>query len=157
VLTSENRWLWIMQRGQITARSAQGEPVEAAGICIEIDQRKRQENLLRLDESRLATALWGARAAFWQWHIPTDIRTPSPMWFAMTGYTREHWESQSNPWREHIHPRTGRTSSRPSAVTGPMRLIRSSMNIASERPPVSGSGCSIGGAQSNGPRKTNRR
>jgi len=104
VLTSDNRWLWIMQRGQITARSSQGEPLEAAGICIEIDQRKRQENLLRLNESRLATALWGARAAFWQWHVPTDIRTPSPMWFAMTGYTREHWESQSNPWREHIHP-----------------------------------------------------
>jgi len=104
VLTSDNRWLWIMQRGQITARSSQGEPLEAAGICIEIDQRKRQENLLRLNESRLATALWGARAAFWQWHVPTDIRTPSPMWFAMTGYTREHWEGQSNPWREHIHP-----------------------------------------------------
>lgn len=104
LLTTDNRWLWIMQRGQITARSAQGEPLEAAGICIEIDQRKRQENLLRLNESRLATALWGARAAFWQWHVPTDIRTPSPMWFAMTGYTREHWESLSNPWREHIHP-----------------------------------------------------
>jgi PAS domain S-box-containing protein len=104
VLTSDNRWLWILQRGQITARSPQGEPLEAAGICMEIDQRKRQENLLRLNESRLATALWGARAAFWQWHVPTDIRTPSPMWFAMTGYTREHWESLSNPWREHIHP-----------------------------------------------------
>jgi PAS domain S-box-containing protein len=104
VLTSDNRWLWILQRGQITARSPQGEPLEAAGICMEIDQRKRQENLLRLNESRLATALWGARAAFWQWHVPTDIRTLSPMWFAMTGHTREHWESLSNPWREHIHP-----------------------------------------------------
>jgi PAS domain S-box-containing protein len=104
VLTSDNRWLWILQRGQITVRSPQGEPLEAAGICMEIDQRKRQENLLRLNESRLATALWGARAAFWQWHVPTDVRSPSPMWFAMTGYTREHWEGLGNPWREHIHP-----------------------------------------------------
>ena len=28
----------------------------------------------------------------------------SPLWFAMTGYTREQWESVPNPWASRIHP-----------------------------------------------------
>lgn len=51
-----------------------------------------------------ATALWGARAAFWQWHIPTNITSVSPLWLAMTGYTLEEWEDRPQPWRSRLHP-----------------------------------------------------
>jgi len=74
------------------------------------------------------------------------------MWFAMTGYTREHWRARATLARAHS-PEDWPNIEQPSAVTGPMRLIRSSMNIASERPPVSGSGCSIGARSRMGPRK----
>src|ERR1700689_5455186 len=78
ILTADNRWVWILQRGRVVARNADGTPERVIGICLDIDRRKREETASKANESRLATALWGARAAFWQWHLPTDIRTMSP-------------------------------------------------------------------------------
>jgi PAS domain S-box-containing protein len=104
VLTSDFRWVWIMQRGRVVELGADGLPARVSGICIDIDERKRSEVNLRESESRLATALWGARAALWHWHISTDTLSLSPMWFAMTGYTKEQWESISPPLESRVHP-----------------------------------------------------
>jgi len=89
VLTEDARWVWLLQRGQVTEFDAAGQPLCAAGICIEIDARKRAEVVLQEKESKLATALWGARAAFWHWNVTSDVQARSSMWFAMTGYQRE--------------------------------------------------------------------
>ena len=59
---------------------------------------------LQEKESRLATALWGARAAFWHWNITADVQNRSAMWFAMTGYQREEWEHDPRPWHSRLHP-----------------------------------------------------
>lgn len=104
ILTLDSRWLWVMQRGRITRRSADGRPLEAAGICIDIDARKRAEVEAQENESRLATALWGAQASFWQIHRPSDTAIRSPLWYAMTGYSREGWEDRPKPWFSRIHP-----------------------------------------------------
>jgi PAS domain S-box-containing protein len=104
ILTLDNRWVWILQRGRVVARDADGTPQRVIGICIDIDRRKREETASKANEARLATALWGARAAFWQWHLPTDSRTMSPMWFAMTRYTREEWDKLTDPWLSRLHP-----------------------------------------------------
>ena len=104
LLTLENTWLWVLQRGHAHARAAASDPITASGICIDINSRKRAELELQDKETRLATALWGARAAFWQWHLPTDTATRSPLWFSLTGYTREQWESLPSPWTERMHP-----------------------------------------------------
>jgi len=104
VLVDESRWLWLLHRGRIIERGSDGQALRVTGICLEIDDRKRAEVALQENEARLATALWGARAAFWQWHVATDVAVMSPLWFAMTGYTREQWESIPNPWASRIHP-----------------------------------------------------
>lgn len=103
-LTADSRWLWLLQRGQVVEHDDRGQPLRAAGICIEIDARKRAEVALQEKESRLATALWGARAAFWHWNITSDVSTHSAMWFAMTGYQREEWEREARPWHSRLHP-----------------------------------------------------
>ncbi|MBV8804765.1 MAG: PAS domain-containing protein, partial [Sinobacteraceae bacterium] len=104
VLVDETRWLWLLQRGRVVERDADGRALRVIGICLEIDERKRAEVALQENEARLATALWGARVAFWQLHVATDVAVMSPLWFAMTGYTREQWESIPNPWLSRIHP-----------------------------------------------------
>ncbi len=104
ILVENSRWLWLLQRGRVVERGSDGHPLRVAGICLEIDERKRAEVALQENESRLATALWGARAAFWQWHVATDLAIMSPLWFAMTGYSREQWDSIPNPWSSRIHP-----------------------------------------------------
>ena len=104
ILTLDSRWLWLLQRGRVLRRDDEERPLEVAGICIEIDARKRAEVEAHENESRLATALWGARAAFWQIHRPSDTAFRSPLWYAMTGYTQEAWEEQSQPWLSRVHP-----------------------------------------------------
>ncbi|MGH8287130.1 MAG: PAS domain-containing protein, partial [Steroidobacteraceae bacterium] len=104
ILTGDSRWLWVLQRGRTIEHRPDGRAARVTGICIDIDDRKRAEVTVQENESRLATALWGARAAFWQWHIPTDSSIMSPLWFAMTGYSREQWESLPDPWTTRVHP-----------------------------------------------------
>lgn len=105
MLRADLRWVWVLQRGRIIERDAQGRAQRVCGVCIEMDDRKKAQLTLKENESRLVTALWGARAAFWQWHVSaTDATVQSPLWFAMTGYTRAQWESLPQPWLARIHP-----------------------------------------------------
>jgi PAS domain S-box-containing protein len=104
LLTVDYRWMWILQRGRVMRRDAQGRALEVAGICLDVDERQREVVLLRENEARLSTALWGARAAFWTWHLPTNRGTRSALWFAMTGYSREEWESVPLPFTSRLHP-----------------------------------------------------
>lgn len=103
LLTVDSRWLWVLHRGQALEHDAGGRPLRACGVCIEIDLRKQAEVARQENEARLATALWGARASFWQWQIATNAMQMSPLWFAMTGYSREQWEGTSDPWMSRIH------------------------------------------------------
>lgn len=104
VLASGHRWVWVLHRGRVLQRDRDGAAVRLGGLILDIDQRKSEEVARSDSESRLATALWGARAAFWQWHVPSNARTSSPLWLAMTGYSRAQWDAMPNPWFSNLHP-----------------------------------------------------
>jgi PAS domain S-box-containing protein len=104
LLAAGHRWLWVLHRGRVVQREPDGSALRIAGLLLDIDRRKSEEVARSDSESRLATALWGARAAFWQWHVPSNARTASPLWLAMTGYSRAHWEATPNPWFSNLHP-----------------------------------------------------
>ncbi len=104
LLVAGHRWLWVLQRGRIVQRERDGSAARVTGVLLDVDRRKSEEVARSDSESRLATALWGARAAFWQWHIPSNARTASPLWLAMTGYSRAQWEAMPNPWFTNLHP-----------------------------------------------------
>ena len=103
LLATGHRWIWVLHRGRVTARDRDGSAVRLGGLLLDIDRRKGEEVARSDSESRLATALWGARAAFWQWHVPSNGRTASPLWLAMTGYSRSQWEAMPNPWYSNLH------------------------------------------------------
>jgi PAS domain S-box-containing protein len=104
LLAQGHRWLWVLHRGRVVVRDRDGTATRITGLLLDIDRRKSEEVARSDSESRLATALWGARAAFWQWHVPSNARTASPLWLAMTGYSRGQWESAPNPWFSNLHP-----------------------------------------------------
>ncbi len=104
LLAAGHRWLWVLHRGRVVQRERDGAPSRITGLLLDIDRRKSEEVARSDSESRLATALWGARAAFWQWHVPSNARTASPLWLAMTGYSRAQWDSAPNPWFANLHP-----------------------------------------------------
>jgi PAS domain S-box-containing protein len=104
LLAAGHRWLWVLHRGRVVVRERDGAAQRITGLLLDIDRRKSEEVARSDSESRLATALWGARAAFWQWHVPSNARTSSPLWLAMTGYSRAQWEVMPNPWFSNLHP-----------------------------------------------------
>src|SRR3954468_406635 len=104
LLAAGHRWLWVLHRGRVVQREYDGSAARITGLLLDIDRRKSEEVARSDSESRLATALWGARAAFWQWHVPSNARTASPLWLAMTGYSRAQWEATPNPWFSNLHP-----------------------------------------------------
>ncbi len=103
LLAAGHRWLWVLHRGRVTQRDRDGSALRLGGLLLDIDRRKGEEVARSDSESRLATALWGARAAFWQWHVPSNSRTASPLWLAMTGYSRAQWDGMPNPWYSNLH------------------------------------------------------
>jgi PAS domain S-box-containing protein len=104
LLAAGHRWLWVLHRGRVVQRDRDGSAVRITGLLLDVDRRKSEEVARSDSESRLATALWGARAAFWQWHVPSNARTASPLWLAMTGYSRAQWDATPNPWFSNLHP-----------------------------------------------------
>ena len=104
LLAAGHRWLWVLHRGRVVQRERDGSAPRITGLLLDIDRRKSEEVARSDSESRLATALWGARAAFWQWHVPSNARTASPLWLAMTGYSRAQWDATPNPWFSNLHP-----------------------------------------------------
>jgi two-component system, LuxR family, sensor kinase FixL len=104
LLAAGHRWLWVLHRGRVVQRERDGSAGRITGLLFDIDRRKSEEVARSDSESRLATALWGARAAFWQWHVPSNTRTASPLWLAMTGYSRAQWDATPNPWFSNLHP-----------------------------------------------------
>jgi PAS domain S-box-containing protein len=104
LLAAGHRWLWVLHRGRVVQRERDGAASRITGLLLDIDRRKSEEVARSDSESRLATALWGARAAFWQWHVPSNARTASPLWLAMTGYSRAQWDAAPNPWSTNLHP-----------------------------------------------------
>jgi two-component system, LuxR family, sensor kinase FixL len=77
VFAGGQRWIWLLHRGRVIERSEQGEALRLAGICLEIDDRKRAERELRSSEMRLETAVRGAGMGLWE----LDFRAGSARWY----------------------------------------------------------------------------
>ncbi|MDX1630458.1 MAG: EAL domain-containing protein, partial [Thermoanaerobaculia bacterium] len=48
ILASDGSWRWVLDRGNIVERDAEGRPVRMAGTCTDITERKETETQLRL-------------------------------------------------------------------------------------------------------------
>jgi PAS domain S-box-containing protein len=72
-------------------RDDQGRVIGASKILRDITRQKASEDALRASEARLRFALEGARAAAWQWDVPTMTSSWEPHFFALHGVdlTRE--------------------------------------------------------------------
>lgn len=60
LLTKAGEWKWILDRGKVVSRSEAGQPLRAAGTCIDITERKIAENTLRLSEEKFSKVFHGS-------------------------------------------------------------------------------------------------
>ncbi len=74
----DGHWVWVMTRGKVTARDAQGQPQLVAGTHLDISGRKRVEQDLRNNEAVLEQA--GRIAGLGAWQL--ELRPQRLHWSA---------------------------------------------------------------------------
>ncbi|MFW6017824.1 MAG: GAF domain-containing protein [Halapricum sp.] len=64
--TADGSWKWIQNIGRVTERTADGEPVRAVGIHLDIDERKQRERALQESKRRYDSLFESNPAVIWE-------------------------------------------------------------------------------------------
>ncbi|MGC4075703.1 MAG: PAS domain-containing protein [Rubrivivax sp.] len=54
---ADGRWIWVLDRGKVLQRAADGRPLRMSGTLLDIDKRMREQQALAASERRLAITL----------------------------------------------------------------------------------------------------
>jgi len=81
----DGRWVWMLERGQVTERNAAGDPVTVSGIQIDITTSKLAQVELQLTASVFANAREGITIT----NADGVILDVNPAFTRITGYTRD--------------------------------------------------------------------
>ncbi len=91
-------WLWVMNRGRVIRRSADGAPEFMAGVQIDISERKNAEQ-------RLLNVIEGAQVGTWEWDVITRENPINERYAEMLGYTHAEITPMSyERWLRMVHP-----------------------------------------------------
>jgi PAS domain S-box-containing protein len=104
MLCKDGTYKWILDRGKIISRSADGKPLRVIGIHTDITDRKRNDELIRQNEERLRLALKAANQGFYDLNIQTGETVVSPEYATMLGYDADAFIESNNAWIERLHP-----------------------------------------------------
>ena len=74
------------------------------GIGIDMTERRRSEEALRLSEERLALALEASSDGLWDWNLETGEMYFSPRYLDMLGYAPGELEPNIASWEKLLHP-----------------------------------------------------
>jgi PAS domain S-box-containing protein len=85
MLCKDGNWKWILSRGMVVSRDADGKPLRMIGTHADISERVRQqEEITRINE-RLDLALQGSRLAIWDADVAGGKIYLSDGWAEMLG------------------------------------------------------------------------
>lgn len=104
IRTARGDYKWLLDRGRVVERNADGTPRRVVGVSVDIDAQKQMEHTLRQSELRLETALWSSKAAYWTIDVGADRAEMSSQFFELTGIDRRAWESERHAWNSRMHP-----------------------------------------------------
>ena len=74
------------------------------GMGIDITDRRRSEEALRVSEERLALALEASSDGLWDWNFETGEVYFSPRYLGMLGYESGDLERSITGWEKYLHP-----------------------------------------------------
>jgi PAS domain S-box-containing protein len=101
----DGHWVWILTRGKVVERDAQGRPLRMVGTHLDISERKRMETALAESEERLEMAIEGSGVGLWDMHLATGKSVYNEQWARLLGYTKNELEPMGDKaWDLLTHP-----------------------------------------------------
>lgn len=71
-LDDRDQWRWMLTRGKLLERDAEGRPRRLVGTTFDITEVRAQEDALRESQARLRLALWGSGDELWDLDVPAN-------------------------------------------------------------------------------------
>ena len=101
----DGRVIWVLDRGEVVERDADGSPLRMFGSLIDITERVTQEAALNAERERLQNVIDGTQAGTWEWNVETGETLFNERWAEMLGYRLEELAPISiNTWIQATHP-----------------------------------------------------
>jgi PAS domain S-box-containing protein len=95
---SDGRWVWMMSRGRVLARRADGKPRRISGVTLDVSARIEAEQ-------RLSRLIDGARVGIWEHDLRDGVTTVSERWAEILGYRAADLSPLPlEGWLEMLHP-----------------------------------------------------
>lgn len=99
----EGNWRWLLSRGRVFSRDAQGRAIRMVGTTFDITELRANEEALRTSEDRLNLALWGSGDEMWDIDIASGhIRRENAL--ASTLLSPDSQYPKLFDYMEFIHP-----------------------------------------------------
>lgn len=102
--TANGNYVWILGRGFVLCRNAQGVATRISGMHIDLNTFNETLEHLATDHDRMSFALEAARDGLWDWDAATDSVYFSPRYISMLGYTPEQFPPHISSWSSRVHP-----------------------------------------------------
>jgi PAS domain S-box-containing protein len=100
----DGSWKWLLARGVVVSRDAEGRPLRMIGTHSDISARKRQQEALARANERLDLALQGSRLAIWDADVASGRLYLSAGWAEMLGETPQETYADAARMFEIVHP-----------------------------------------------------
>ncbi len=101
----DGQWIWLMDRGEVAERDADGSVVKIMGAHIDITDRKNLEQEIKQSKELLEVATISGNLGLWDWNVKTGATIFNEVCASLVGYTLEELEPVSfETWNSLVHP-----------------------------------------------------
>lgn len=100
----DGHWVWILSRGRVVSRDAQGQPVRIIGTDTDITQIKMRTQALGSVSKSLELAVTTAGIGVWEFDIETGEEKWNRQTFLIFGIDPDKPKPPGNLWEMHLHP-----------------------------------------------------
>ena len=100
----DGHWVWVLDRGKLFSRNAQGEPAWMAGTHMDISASVAAREALARAQQRLELALEGGGLGAWDWDLPANHMIWDSRMYALYGRTPHSVPASYETWASWVHP-----------------------------------------------------
>jgi diguanylate cyclase (GGDEF)-like protein/PAS domain S-box-containing protein len=101
---ADGAWIWILSRGKVTHRAADGSALRIIGTTADITRQKDTEALLAATTERLDIALAAGGVGIYDVDVRTGLRNFDERTLALHGLKRATFDGTQKAWERAVHP-----------------------------------------------------